>query len=64
MEPHKGDEIRFRPLPGVSPKHARLQELFTQWTHLPKPDALLDAAIFFDFRKVAGRFQWNRSSKS
>ena len=30
------------------------QELFTQWTRLPKPDALLDAAIFFDFRTVAG----------
>jgi CBS domain-containing protein len=30
------------------------QELFTQWTRLPKPDALLDAAIFFDFRAVAG----------
>jgi CBS domain-containing protein len=33
---------------------AAWQELFTQWTHLPKPAALLDAAIFFDFRAVAG----------
>src|SRR5919106_1758838 len=33
---------------------AAWQELFTQWTRLPKPDALLDAAIFFDFRAVAG----------
>jgi CBS domain-containing protein len=33
---------------------AAWQQLFTQWTHLPKPDALLDAAIFFDFRAVAG----------
>jgi CBS domain-containing protein len=24
------------------------------WIRLPKPDALLDAAIFFDFRSVAG----------
>jgi len=30
------------------------QELFDQWTRLPKPDALLDAAIFFDFRRVSG----------
>jgi CBS domain-containing protein len=33
---------------------AAWQELFTQWIRLPKPDALLDAAIFFDFRVVAG----------
>jgi CBS domain-containing protein len=33
---------------------AAWQELFTQWTRLPNPDALLDAAIFFDFRAVAG----------
>ena len=33
---------------------AAWQELFTQWTHLPKPDALLDAAIFFDLRRAAG----------
>ena len=33
---------------------AAWQELFSQWTRLPKPDALLDAAIFFDLRRVAG----------
>ena len=33
---------------------AAWQELFSQWTRLPKPEALLDAAIFFDFRGVAG----------
>jgi len=33
---------------------AEWQELFTQWIHLPKPQALLDAAIFFDLRAVAG----------
>lgn len=30
------------------------QELFTRWIDLPEPEALLDAAIFFDFRSVAG----------
>ena len=30
------------------------QELFSEWISLPKPQALLDAAIFFDFRAVAG----------
>lgn len=30
------------------------QELFREWIRLPKPQALLDAAIFFDFRDVAG----------
>ena len=30
------------------------QELFRQWTRVPKPDALLDATIFFDLRQVAG----------
>lgn len=30
------------------------QELFSQWIRLPKPQALLEAAIFFDFRAVAG----------
>lgn len=30
------------------------QELFSQWIRLPQPQALLDAAIFFDFRSVAG----------
>ena len=30
------------------------QELFAQWIRLPEPQALLDAAIFFDFRLVAG----------
>jgi CBS domain-containing protein len=29
-------------------------QLFTNWIRLPQPDALLDAAIFFDFRAVAG----------
>jgi CBS domain-containing protein len=29
-------------------------ELFSQWIRLPKPEALLDAAIFFDFRAIAG----------
>ncbi len=33
---------------------AAWQELFGQWIRLPKPQALLDAAIFFDFRAVAG----------
>jgi CBS domain-containing protein len=30
------------------------RELFTKWIRLPEPQALLDAAIFFDFRAVAG----------
>jgi CBS domain-containing protein len=30
------------------------EELFTHWIRLPEPDALLDAAIFFDYRVVAG----------
>jgi CBS domain-containing protein len=30
------------------------QELFERWIRLPEPQALLDAAIFFDFRSVAG----------
>jgi CBS domain-containing protein len=30
------------------------RQLFTQWIRLPQPQALLDAAIFFDFRAVAG----------
>jgi CBS domain-containing protein len=30
------------------------QQLFTRWVRLPEPNALLDAAIFFDFRAVAG----------
>jgi CBS domain-containing protein len=33
---------------------AAWQKLFTQWTHLPTPDALLNASIFFDLRRVAG----------
>jgi CBS domain-containing protein len=33
---------------------AAWQELFTGWVRLPKPEALLDAAIFLDFRPVAG----------
>jgi CBS domain-containing protein len=33
---------------------ASWQDLFSQWIRLPKPEALLDAAIFFDFRSVAG----------
>jgi CBS domain-containing protein len=30
------------------------RQLFDQWIRLPEPQALLDAAIFFDFRCVAG----------
>jgi CBS domain-containing protein len=30
------------------------RQLFSQWIRLPEPQALLDAAIFFDFRVVAG----------
>ena len=30
------------------------RQLFDQWIRLPEPRALLDAAIFFDFRGVAG----------
>lgn len=30
------------------------RQLFDQWIRLPEPQALLDAAIFFDFRDVAG----------
>jgi CBS domain-containing protein len=30
------------------------RQLFSQWIRLPEPRALLDAAIFFDFRDVAG----------
>ncbi|MGZ8485146.1 MAG: DUF294 nucleotidyltransferase-like domain-containing protein [Candidatus Binatia bacterium] len=33
---------------------AAWRELFTDWISLPQPQALLDAAIFFDFRSVAG----------
>jgi CBS domain-containing protein len=33
---------------------AAWQELFDEWTRVPKPGALLDAAIFFDLRRVAG----------
>ena len=33
---------------------AAWRELFSEWIRLPKPQALLDAAIFFDFRFVAG----------
>lgn len=33
---------------------AAWQELFSQWIRLPRPDALLDAAIFFDYRVVSG----------
>ena len=33
---------------------AAWRELFTNWIRLPEPEALLDAAIFFDFRRVAG----------
>jgi CBS domain-containing protein len=33
---------------------AAWRELFAGWIRLPKPQALLDAAIFFDFRPVAG----------
>ena len=33
---------------------AEWQSLFSRWVSLPEPQALLDAAIFFDFRAVAG----------
>ena len=33
---------------------AAWREQFNEWIRLPKPQALLDAAIFFDFRCVAG----------
>ena len=33
---------------------AEWRQLFAQWIRLPEPQALLDAAIFFDFRVVAG----------
>jgi CBS domain-containing protein len=33
---------------------AEWRELFDKWIRLPEPQALLDAAIFFDFRAVAG----------
>ena len=33
---------------------AEWRELFNKWIRLPEPQALLDAAIFFDFRAVAG----------
>ena len=33
---------------------AAWRELFSEWIRLPEPQALLGAAIFFDFRSVAG----------
>ena len=33
---------------------AEWRELFDRWTRLPEPKALLEASIFFDFRRVAG----------
>jgi len=33
---------------------AAWQEHFSQWIRVPNPEALLDAAIFFDYRTVAG----------
>ena len=30
------------------------RQLFARWVHTPEPQALLEAAIFFDFRPVAG----------
>lgn len=39
---------------------AAWQDLFTEWIRLPKPEALLDAAIFFDFRAVAGTLSLQR----
>jgi CBS domain-containing protein len=36
---------------------ASWRELFTRWIRLPEPQALLDAAIFFDFRPVAGTLE-------
>ncbi len=34
---------------------AEWRELFAKWIRLPEPVALLDAAIFFDFRTVVGK---------
>jgi len=42
---------------------AAWQELFGQWIRLPKPDALLDAAIFFDFRSIAGTLKLDSLDK-
>ena len=50
----------FPPCPGGfmatnwSKPFAEWRELFDNWIRLPEPQALLDAAIFFDFRAVAG----------
>ena len=38
---------------------ASWRELFTNWIRLPEPQALLDSAIFFDFRPVAGTLGLN-----
>jgi CBS domain-containing protein len=50
----------FPPCPGGfmatnwSKPLAEWRQLFATWIRLPEPQALLDAAIFFDFRVVAG----------
>ena len=36
------------------------QQLFRDWITVPKPEALLDASIFFDFRPVAGSLPLER----
>jgi CBS domain-containing protein len=36
------------------------ETLFTAWLRIPEPGALLDAAIFFDFRAVAGALSLER----
>jgi CBS domain-containing protein len=35
------------------------ERLFKQWVHTPEPHALLEAAIFFDFRPVYGELNLN-----
>lgn len=53
-------QVGFPPCPGgymATNWHKPLhdwQHLFTSWVRTPEPKALLDAAIFFDFRPVAG----------
>ncbi|MGH8874640.1 MAG: putative nucleotidyltransferase substrate binding domain-containing protein, partial [Acidimicrobiia bacterium] len=37
----------------------RWVELFRRWIDLPEPEALLEASIFFDFRRVAGDLDLN-----
>ena len=54
------DPSRLSALPGRVHGHQlvqaaeRMAPTFHKWIRLPEPQALLDAAIFFDFRAVAG----------